>query len=143
MQSEREFNINDEELKTYDDAMNIFSDLLGNVDWENYTELKNIVGDFQQKFMMRQLNNYKEIVETDADEIIADVFEYIILHSESGHCREEIESEELAIEITQKYDDVLGYFMTDDSCVYEDNGKYFLDVIFYGHYVPYWNGWRD
>ena len=134
---------NEKEFKVYNDAMEIFGDMLRKVDKENYDELVRIVGDFQQKFMVRQLNNYNATVETDADEILADVFEYIVFHSESGNCCKEIESEDLAIEVTQKYKKVFGDFMDDDSCIYEQDGKYYLDVTFYGNYVPYWDGWRD
>lgn len=107
---------------------------------EYYTkELYEKFNNFKYKYMTSVLKEYAKTADTAAKQLICELLDYAINHSESGSCITEAYTEEVAKETEQLlWEEFGGYLL--DSEVYQENGCWVVDVMFGGAYIPYWDG---
>ena len=121
------------------------------MDWysENITpdneELLEEMCNFQMKYMTEVLTELRSTADTKAKEVVCDILEYAINCSESGNTIESVETEELANEVDEIIDEMIGDYMLDAPEIYKDeySGEWAIDCMFGGYYVPYWDGWVE
>lgn len=109
---------------------------------ECYTkELYEKFNNFKYKYMTSVLTEYAKTADTAAKQLICELLDYAINHSESGSCITEAYTEEVAKETESILWSEFGDYLL-DSEVYEDKtgNCWVVDVMFGGAYIPYWDG---
>ena len=70
---------------------------------------------------------------------MCELLEYVIKKSSSGSAIVDVDFEELAHDADLLLWEELSDYLL-DSLVYEENGKWCVDAMFGGYYVPGWDG---
>ena len=118
-------------FKEYNDVMKLVNELSDPNDQTQET-----IDEFKEKYMKQLLNDYKETVDSPAKECIYELFYYAVYESETGQSIVEI-PKEIVEEVEEIYWYEIGDYLL-DGYVYEKNEKWYLDCMFGGNYVPYW-----
>lgn len=136
------------DFETYDAKVEEYANKLRDVncvgdEWDAiYEELS----EYQAKVMGEYLEQYKANADTRAKEIIAELLEYAVRHSDTGSSVVCDLTQEEADEVDDIIWEEIGDFMLDYPEIYEDTHYgtgWNIDAMFGGNYVPYWDGWDD
>ena len=123
----------------YDKKMEWYSE---NITPDN-EELLEEMFQFQTKYMTEVLMKLRNKADTKAKEVVCNILEYAINNSTSGNAIEFVETEELANEVDEIIDEMIGDYMLDAPQIYEENGEWAIDCMFGGNFVPGWDGWFE
>lgn len=130
--------IDEDIISEYNKAMGKFSDMLRVCPQDKFEELYEMVGHFQSVFMKAFVESMP--AETEAQRAMKECFAYAAEDSISGSSIitgiDPSASDELE-DLCAEYVDFA------DFEVYEEDGELTLDAVFYGNYVPYWDGWDE
>lgn len=128
------------DMEMYNSAMEVFGQILSNCSEKEFDEFYPLVSNFQEKWMKKLIDDMP--TETEAQRAMKECFWYAVTENYSGNGSSIVydilsAAHELE-ELCSKYSDYA------DFKVYEDNnGTLTLDAVFYGFFVPDWDGWRE
>ena len=121
--------------------LNWIMELPDEVKWEK--EIK-AVYDLQHSYMTQVLEDYKSRTPFEGQKYICQLLEYVISSSTSGNVIIHVPTKEMAIHIDKIICDELGDMILDPSEIYkEEDGKWAMDYMFAGRYVPEWEGYYE
>lgn len=108
-------------------------------------ELYKEVSEFQYEHMDQFFNDYHKTVNDDpAKWVCNDLLHYAIYESSSGNAIEYVDTEKEVDAVERIIMDEIGkYLLEPPKILYTEDGRWAIDCMFGGNYVPYWDGWRD
>ena len=130
-------------LDEYNQKMNDYSEKLSQLYDDEWDELYEEMSLFQVEYMEGVLAEYKETIDCKAKECIYDLLCYAVRESQSGNAIIYVDSKEIADEIEEIIWEEIGDYLLDDLQIYEEDNSWAINCMFAGHYVPYWDGWRE
>lgn len=131
-------------LDEYNRRMREYEDKLKDLKWyekDDYEELYEEISKFQENYMEKVLNEYEKSIDCDAKKYVYDLLYYAVKWSESGSSILTVETENIANEVKDHLCDIADYLLDWD--IYEWEGKWYVDCMFGGFYIPYWDGWGN
>ena len=129
-------------LAEYNKKMSEYADQLSELFGNEWEDLYEEMSKFQQNYMENVLTEYKKTIDSEAKKYVYELLEYAVRWSESGSAILTVETKEMADAIEDIIGEDIGYYLLDWR-VYEWKGKWKIDCIFGGYYVPYWDGWDE
>lgn len=102
--------------------------------------------EYQSREMNKFLEEYRKEADSKAKKDICEIIESIIAWSESGSVVRWYDSK---AEAQAVYDEILSEYspvapmLTEDYDLYKDGEKWVVSLMFYGDYVPGWEGFEE
>lgn len=127
------------DMEMYNSAMEVFGQILSNCSEKEFDEFYPLVSDFQMKWMKKFVEEMS--TETKALRVMKECFWYAVTESSNGSSilyNRSLDTKDELEELCAKYADYADFQVEE-----EDDGTLTLDAVFYGAYVPYWDGWRE
>lgn len=131
-------------LEEYNQRMQEYEDKLNSFTWyeqDEYEKFYEEMSKFQENYMKNVLDEYKKTIDCDARKYVYDLIRYAVEWSDSGSAILTVETEEIANEVNDYLCDIADYLLYWE--IYEWEGKWEVDCLFGGFYVPYWDGWGE
>ena len=125
-------------LEEYDAKMQEKVDAIRDIEKE-----KNELYEFQMNYMKTVLREYKKKITSKAQKYIYELFAYAVINSTSGSAILCVDDKEMADEIDRIIWQEIGDYLLDSPQIYETDGKWAIDCVFAGNYIPGWDGWDE
>lgn len=123
-------------MKEYENKLSLFR--MDQLLWEDlYWEMTK----FQEEYMENVLSEYQKTIDCEARQHVYSLLEYAVRQSISGNAIITVETKEVADEVENYLGEIGEYLL--DWQVYEWKGKWEVDCMFGGNYVPQWYGWDE
>lgn len=121
-------------MNEYQDKLSMFRN-----DQLLWKDIYEEVGEFQTEYMKNVLKEYEEKINCEARRYIYDLLDYAVNFSCTGSSVVVVKTKEIADEIEKIIWEEIGDYLLDCE-IYEEDGHWFIDCMFGGNYVPYWDG---
>ena len=109
---------------------------------EEWEAQKSKISEFQWKHMKQFLEDYRKAVDSDAKQSIYELFAYAVRKSCTGNSIIDVDTKEESDAIEEILWDEIGDYLLDCE-FYEENGRFTINAMFGGYYVPDWDGWDE
>lgn len=128
-----------EYTKQMDELVNELEALEG----EEFEQKISDISEFQYEYMGSVLEKYKANVDCKEKEHVYDMLEFIVNHGTNGSVCINVEDEGMANRVADLLCEELGEYTLEAPEIFEYDGKWNVDAIFGGYFVPEWDGFTE